>query len=267
MESPSGISLAGVQRRSRIALAHDANMPKDVMKSNMTTTLIPAEPDTRKRAARFLLLFVFASVLVGFLFDQLFGQFVFLRPEHIGNWLDNLGPWAPFAYMTAMIVAVVLSPIPSVPLDIASGLAFGWFWGTIYTLIGAEIGAIIAFLIARRLGRPWLNRKLPTATMAKIDELAERQGFRALVIMRVLPVFNFDWVSYAAGLTSVSLPVFALATFIGMIPPVVGIVAVGATLSDNPALSGAIFSGLVVLAIGPLLVPWLPSLRRRRMTE
>lgn len=204
---------------------------------------------------------------MGFLLEQLFGQFVSLRPEQIGAWLDNFGTCAPLAYVTAMIFAVVLSPIPSVPLDIASGLAFGWFWGTIYTLIGAEIGAIISFLIARRLGRHWLNRKLPTATMSAIDELADRQGFRALVIMRLLPVFNFDWVSYAAGLTAVSLPVFALATFIGMIPPVIAIVAVGATLADNPPLSGAIFVTLVLLAVGPLFLPWLPGFRRRRIPE
>ena len=226
-------------------------------------TVFTTEPAMRKKSAAFLLLFTGASMLVGFLWNLLFGQIVSLHPEQIGDWLNGPGPWAPLVFVAAMACAVVISPIPSVPLDIAAGLAFGWFWGTVHTLIGAEIGAIVAFLIARRLGRPWLMGRLPQSTMAKIDELAERQGVRALLVMRLMPVFNFDWVSYAAGLTAVSLPVFTVATFVGMIPAVIAIVAVGATLTDNLVFSGALVAGMVMLALGPLLLPWLPVTHKK----
>ncbi len=99
--------------------------------------------------------------------------------------------------------------------------------------------------------------------MAKIDELAQRLGVRALLVMRLMPVFNFDWVSYAAGLTAVSLPVFTVATFVGMIPAVIAIVAVGATLTDNLVFSGALVAGMVMLALGPLLLPWLPVTHKK----
>lgn len=222
--------------------------------------------DDRRRAARFLLLFVAASAVLGLVFDQIFGELISFRPEQVRDWLDGFGALAPLVFIGAMILAVVISPIPSVPLDIAAGLAFGWFWGTVYTLIGAEIGAIIAFLIARRLGRQRLQRRLPKPTMAHIDDLAERKGFRALLVMRVLPVFNFDWVSYASGLTSIPLGQFALATLIGMTPPVIAIVAVGATLPDNPRLAGIIFAALVVLAIGPLVFAIRPAATRKAPT-
>ncbi len=205
---------------------------------------------------------VVTSVVAGLLFDALFGRIIPLRPNAIHAWLDGLGTWAPFVFILLMATAVVVTPIPSVPLDITAGLAFGLVGGTVLTLIGAELGAIIAFTLARWLGRPRLAKRIPAAAMAHVDDLTRRSGFRALLVMRVLPVFNFDWVSYAAGLTPISLPAFAVATFLGMIPPVIGIVAVGATLPGNPILAGSIFTILLLGVVVPLAWTWLRSARR-----
>lgn len=200
----------------------------------------------------------------GWLFDYLFGQIISLRPEDLRERLDQLGPWGPLVFIVVLALAVVISPIPSIPLDIAAGLAFGLVAGTIYTLIGAEIGAIIAFLIARRLGRPRLARWVPSGVMNEIDELARRSGVRAILVMRLLPVFQFDWVSYAAGLSAMSFRAFAIATFVGMIPPVIAIVAVGATLPTNPLLAGTLFAILVLGVVIPLLLPSQTIARLRR---
>lgn len=211
---------------------------------------------------RWLIVIIGAGLVVGFVWDTLFGRLFPYQPSGIRDWLDQAGPWAPVVYIGAMIVAIVASPIPSVPLDIASGLTFGLVRGTIYTLIGAEIGAVVAFLIARRLGRPRLAKRLSAEAMRHVDDLAARVGVKALIVMRLLPVFNFDWVSYAAGLTAISLPRFAAATLIGMTPPVIAITAVGSTYDDSPVLSLSLLVLLVLLATGPLLVLF----RRARRT-
>ncbi len=213
-----------------------------------------AVPLARRRIARWLIVILGASIALGFVSDALFGRIVPFQPADISDWLAGTGPWAPLVYIALMVVAIVASPIPSVPLDIAAGLTFGLFRGSLYTLIGAEAGAIIAFLIARRLGRPRLARRLSPDTMRQIDDLSARVGMRALIVMRLLPVFNFDWVSYAAGLTAMSLPRFAIATLIGMTPPVIAITAVGSTYADDPVLSISLLAVLVLLATGPLLV-------------
>ncbi|MGH2557494.1 MAG: TVP38/TMEM64 family protein [Thermomicrobiales bacterium] len=215
---------------------------------------------------KWLLLFILAGIAAGIIWDLAFGRLLPLRPEAIRDWLDGFGVWAPVVYMAALAFAVVVSPVPSVPLDVAAGLSFGLVRGTIYTLIGAEIGAMVAFGIARRLGRPWLSKRLPATTMDRIDALAARSGVKAILLMRLLPVFQFDWVSYAAGLTAISFPAFAAATFVGMIPPVFAIVAVGATLPTRPWLAGTIFAVLVLLVLVPLIVPW-PRRRRQRVEE
>ena len=72
----------------------------------------------------------------------------------------------------------------------------------------------------------------------------------------MLPVFNFDWVSYAAGLTRMSFAHFTLATFAGMILPVIGVVAVGDQLIANPGRAALIFGVLALLAVLPF-VCWI----------
>ncbi|MDQ3657155.1 MAG: TVP38/TMEM64 family protein [Chloroflexota bacterium] len=225
----------------------------------MTETATVSGPDDplpfdRRRVVRWLIVIVGAGLVLGFVWDALFGRLFPFQPADIGDWLNKAGPWAPLVYIGAMIVAIIASPIPSAPLDIAAGLTFGLFWGTIYTLIGAEIGAVIAFLIARRLGRPRLARRLSPEAMGHIDDLSERVGLKAIIVLRLLPAFNVDWVSYAAGLTAISLPRFAIATLIGMTPPVIAITAVGSTYADSPVLSISILVVLVLLATGPLML-------------
>ncbi len=227
---------------------------RDTSESGVAPVTEDAVPFDRRRVIRWLTVIIVAGLVLGLVWDALFGRLFPFQPSDIGDWLAKAGPWAPLVYIGAMIVAIVASPIPSVPLDIAAGLTFGLFRGTVYTLIGAEIGAVIAFLIGRRLGRPRLARRLSPEAMGHIDELTARVGMKALIVMRLLPAFNFDWVSYAAGLTAISLPRFAIATLIGMTPPVIAITAVGSTYGDRPVLSISILVVLVLLATGPLMV-------------
>ena len=234
--------------------------PRDTTATATGSVAEDAVPFDRRRVMRWLIVIIGAGLVLGFVWDALFGRLFPFQPADIGDWLNKAGAWAPLVYIGAMIVAIVASPIPSVPLDIAAGLTFGLFWGTIYTLIGAEIGAVIAFLVARRLGRPRLVRRLSPEAMRHIDDLSARVGVKAIIVMRLLPAFNFDWVSYAAGLTAISLPRFAIATLIGMTPPVIAITAVGSTYGDRPVLSISILVVLVLLATGPLMV----LLRRSR---
>lgn len=210
-----------------------------------------------------LIAFVAAGLAASTVAGWWFGQHLRFEPEPLREWLDARGVAAPLVFMLLMVIAVVVSPVPSVPLDIAAGLAFGLFWGTVYVLIGAEVGAVIAFLIARRVGRPGLERWLGPRAVAALDGVSDRLGWRGLAVMRLIPLFNFDWVSYAAGLTRMPLGSFASATLVGTVVPVIGIVAVGDSLGTAPARAALIFGGLVLLAPVPL-VWWTVAGRTRR---
>lgn len=216
---------------------------------------------TRRRVA-LLLALALVTLIFFVVVEQLLRNYLDFDPDSLRTWLDDQGRVAPLIFVILMVAAIVISPIPSVPLDIAAGLAFGLFWGTVYTLIGAEIGATIAFLLARRLGRPGLERWAGGSTIRVVDRLADRMGWRGIAVMRLIPLFNFDWVSYAAGLSRMPVGSFMAATFVGMLLPVIAIVAVGDSLATSPSRSAVIFAGLVLLALVPLA--WWVFPRRRK---
>ena len=71
--------------------------------------------------------------------------------ERLRGRIEELGAWGPLAVIALMILAILVSPIPSAPNAMAAGAAYGHGWGTLYVLIGAEAGALAAFSLAHQL--------------------------------------------------------------------------------------------------------------------
>jgi len=132
-------------------------------------------------------------------------------------WIDELGPAGPLAIVGTMTLAIVFSPIPSAPIALAAGAAYGHGWGTIYVLVGAELGALVAFGIARLVGygalRKWFGERLDLGLLGSQNAL-----MGIVFVSRLLPFISFDLVSYAAGLTPLTAWRFALATLAGIAP-------------------------------------------------
>lgn len=176
-----------------------------------------------------------------------------LKPERIADQIRAAGPFGPFLLMLLMAMAVVISPIPSLPLDLAAGATFGATLGTMYAVIGAEIGAIVSFLIGRFLGREALT-KLLRIDISFCERCSDRHLALVVFLSRLLPIFSFDLVSYGAGLTNMSLRAFALATLLGMIGPTFLL-----TYAGEQVVSGEwvlIVFGLAMVAL-LLLIPKL----------
>jgi len=131
--------------------------------------------------------------------------------------VEHLGTWGPLAIIALMMLAVLASPIPSAPIAMAAGAAYGHTWGTLYVVAGAEAGALAAFGIARMLGHAalhrWFGGRLPAGMIGSQNALTW-----IVFASRLLPFVSFDLVSYAAGLTLLSAWRFALATLAGVIP-------------------------------------------------
>ncbi len=140
----------------------------------------------------------------------------YFSSEHIQQWLSKSGSFAPLVYMMVMATAVVFSPIPSLPLDIAAGAYFGPILGTVYSVIGALGGAVVSFLIARYLGRESVERVLG-GHVNFCSSCSDKLLTKIVFISRLLPVVSFDVISYGAGLTKMSLRKFALATGVSMV--------------------------------------------------
>jgi len=177
-----------------------------------------------------------------------------LNPERIEEWLDEAGGFAPLLFVTLTGTAVVVSPIPTLPLDIAAGAFFGPLLGGIYAVGGALLGALVSFLIARFLGRGLLER-LIGGHINFCSECSDKLLTRIVFLSRLIPFVSFDVVSYGAGLTKISVGKFALATGIGMAPPTFVFTYFGSVVSVGPAVT--IATGLVLVALFFLVPRWI----------
>lgn len=141
-------------------------------------------------------------------------------PKRIRDVILGFGFWGPALFVALYASRAVILVIPVGIMSLAGGLAYGKWEGTALILIGATVGSCLAFLLARALGRKfiehlgWLHR----GRVKSFDEGIERNGFRFILFLRLVPLFQYDAVNFGAGLSRMRFRDFALGSFIGMAP-------------------------------------------------
>ena len=172
----------------------------------------------------------------------------------IDAWLESAGPFAPLVFIFVMAGAIVVSPIPTLPLDALAGRLFGPVFGTLYAAVGALTGALMSFYIARFLGRAVLARFL-RGHLNFCERCSDKLLTKVVFVSRLLPFVSFDLVSYGAGLTKMSASKFALASFLGMLPLTFIYTSWGAVFLQSGAV--AWIGGLLVVGLFFLLPRWI----------
>jgi uncharacterized membrane protein YdjX (TVP38/TMEM64 family) len=164
----------------------------------------------------------------------------------------------------------VLAPVLFMPgsvLTLAGGALFGPIWGTFYSLTGATLGATLAFLVARYLASDWVARKTG-GRLKQLLEGVEKEGWRFVAFVRLVPLFPFNLLNYALGLTRIPLSHYVVTSYITMLPGAIAYTYLG--YAGREAVAGGealIQKGLLALGLLALLlfVPRLVTrLRRRR---
>lgn len=188
-----------------------------------------------------------------------------LQVEVLRSTLDDLGAWAPLAFMGAYALAAV-GFVPGSVFTLAGGVLFGPLWGTLYSLIGATLGAGLAFLVARHLAADWVARKAG-GQLGRVIAGVEREGWRFVALTRLVPLFPFNLLNYALGLTRIPLAHYLLATFVCMAPGALAYTWLGHAGAE--AIAGgerAIQAVLIALALLAVVL-FLPRLIRRIRRE
>lgn len=180
--------------------------------------------------------------------------------DRIETLVAQAGPWGPVLIVGLMTLAVVASPLPSAPIAMVAGAAYGQVWGTVQVVIGAELGAVIAFALARVLGHDAIRRMFGD----RVDQglLGSQSALMITVFAtRLMPFLSFDMISYAAGLSRLHLWRFALATLAGIIPASFVLAHLGGTAvrGDAGQMIWAVL-GLGLITGAPVV--WL-AVRRR----
>lgn len=184
-------------------------------------------------------------------------------------WVRDAGAVAPLVFMLIYALAAVLF-LPGSVITLAGGALFGPVLGTFYNLTGATLGATLAFLIARYLASDWVAEK----TGGRVKQLingVEGEGWRFVAFVRLVPLFPFNLLNYALGLTRLRLVPYVIATYIFMLPGAIAYTYLG--YAGREAVAGGegmIQKGLLALAL-LAVVAFLPrligTLRRGPMME
>ena len=181
-----------------------------------------------------------------------------INPETIQASIENAGAAAPVIFMLMYIVSTVLF-LPGSVLTLLGGALFGPVFGTFYSLTAATIGAMLSFLIARYLASGWVEKK----SSGKIKQLingVESEGWRFVAFTRLVPLFPFNLLNYALGLTKITFPQYSIATYIFMLPGAIAYTYLG-YIGKEAATGGEDLIQKAMLALALLaIVAFIPRL-------
>lgn len=154
------------------------------------------------------------------------------------RWIENQGVTGIAVYLILYVSACVLFAPGSV-LTLGAGAVYGLLKGFIIVSVASTLGATLAFLVGRYIARDWIAQKVEGKPRFKaIDEAVGKEGWKIVGLTRLSPVFPFNLLNYAYGLTRVSLRDYVIASWIGMMPGTVMYVYIG-SLAGSLATLGA----------------------------
>ncbi len=156
----------------------------------------------------------FVACTVGFVLSPARQWLTF---ENVTAWIHGIAAlwYAPVIFVALFAVCSVLF-VPASVFVLAAGILWGWVIGTVYSFLGLVSGAVASYYVSRYLGRD-LFAKFGTRAQ-KIEHFLESAGFRALLILRLTPIFPFALLNYASGVAGVKPRDYIAATALGVIP-------------------------------------------------
>ena len=153
-------------------------------------------------------------------------------------WIESHRTLAWLIYIAAYTVAAVLV-IPSAILTLAAGFIFGVPIGVILVSVASLTGAAAAFLVGRFLARDWVTQRIADfPSFRALDKATRHEGFIIVLLTRLSPLFPFNLLNYAFGLTAVRFRDYVLASWIGMAPAIVLYVYIGSAAKSLADLTG-----------------------------
>ncbi len=178
--------------------------------------------------------------------------------------VESVGPWGPVLLAGAYVVACVLF-VPGSVLTLGAGFLFGVVRGTIAVSVGSVLGATAAFLVGRTLLRGWIEKRIAAyPRFQAIDRAVGKEGFKIVLLVRLSPVFPFNLLNYAFGLTNVRLWQYVLASWIGMLPGTLMYVYLGSALKSLADVAAGAPKGgtpqTVFFVAGLVMTPFVKTL-------
>jgi uncharacterized membrane protein YdjX (TVP38/TMEM64 family) len=191
------------------------------------------------------MLLLLAIVTGVYLWTRRYAPFLF-DPEELRAWIEQFGLFAPMVFILIQALQVIVAPIPGQVVALIAGYLFGATLGTVYSVVGVLLGSAIAFTLAKRYGRPFVESVLHEDVIARFDGFVDRVGIPGLIAFVIIPGLPDDAVCFLSGLTKWRLRTFLLVISIGRLPAYVLTVYAGGEFASGRFLSGLVLIGIVL---------------------
>jgi uncharacterized membrane protein YdjX (TVP38/TMEM64 family) len=217
-------------------------------------------PQAAKQGLKVILLYIGMYTLLALLLS-----YFQITTEDVQAYFAQYGAFSVLIFLVAILL-VALTPLPDTPIVAGGVLIVGVPVGFLVIWGGLVLAAMINFFIARRLGRKFIEKAYPES-VHYIDTLTQNAGFETFVVGRLVTFVSFDLISYVAGLTSISTPLFLLAAILGVLPVAINYVIIGTAISaQDPYI--AVLSFILALAVAAsfsgIARLWRRNLKRRK---
>jgi len=211
-----------------------------------------SDPASLKVLLRFVLIVSFI------LFLSYFFSYVYVNADELLRLVIAARGFAPLLIILLIIIEVVVAPLPSFVVTVGSGYLYGPFLGGLYSYIGNVIGSLLAYWLARRFGRPFVEMIISHRLLIRYDGLIHRAR-HYLVLLYALPVVPVDILSFVAGLSRLSPKYFLFVVLVGFIPNILLLSSFGGFLNTVSSVVLLVWFVVFLVVFGLLaaLFRWL----------
>lgn len=148
-------------------------------------------------------------------------------------------------------VQVIFAFIPGEMVEIAAGVLFGPWWGTLFCLVAETLGSVIVILLVRKFGRGLVESLYPREKIDSLPILNDRKKRNAFIfLLFAIPGTPKDFLTYIIGLTKISIPTYVLLTFFARIPSVITSTFAGSSIGDGKIIQAVIIFAVTAVISG-----------------
>jgi uncharacterized membrane protein YdjX (TVP38/TMEM64 family) len=154
-------------------------------------------------------------VLIFYFIEQKFTM------HELRAYIDSFGPWKSVVLFFSIVITSSTGLVSPVPVILAS-LLLGPYASFIVSMLGLTAGAAISFLIARFIGRDYVEKQFidKIKALKRYDDRLENRGFWTILFLRIIYLVPYELINIVAGLSKIKFTKFLVATIIGIIPTV-----------------------------------------------
>lgn len=175
------------------------------------------------------------------------------EPEEFRQWVDSFGAWGRLVFLGIVVFQVIVAFVPGEPIELAAGYVFGFFEGSVLTLLGFLLGSWIVFALVRRFGIKMVEVFFSKEKILEVGFMNHSTKTKVLAfILMTIPGTPKDFLSYFAGLTKLSLKEWLCIVAVSRIPSLVTSTITGAAAGEENYVLSAVmlFFTLAISGIG-----------------